>query len=136
MKNEKTLWMPLMTMMTAGFLACSPGPDRQVRDEAVVPDLEQARAAFQESAEQRMRALQDEMKQLKDQVGDTDEVPDVQVRIEQWERRYRELEEKLESKKAATLDEWRAFESEINSALDQLRASYDDLARDLRASLD
>jgi chromosome segregation ATPase len=134
MKNERTCWMALTAMAAAAFIACSPGPDRRAGQSAV-PDLEEARAEFQESAEERMQALEDEMNRLKDQVGNIDEMPDVQVRIEQWERRYRELEEKLESKQAATLDEWRTFESEVNTALARLRAAYDELASDLRASL-
>jgi hypothetical protein len=134
MKNHRTFPLTLSAMAAAAFIACSPGPDRQA-EQPVVPDLERTRAEFQESTEERMQSLQDEMNRLKDQVGDLDEVPDVQVRIEQWERRYRELEEKLESKQAATLDEWRVFESEVDAALARLRASYDQLASDLRASL-
>jgi hypothetical protein len=134
MKNERTCWMIFTTMVAAGLVACSPGPDRRAEQPAV-PDLEQARAKFQDSAEEQMQALKDEMNRLRDQVGDIDELPDVQVRIEQWERGYQELEEKLESKEAATLDEWRTFESEVNTALARLRASYDELASDLRASL-
>ena len=137
MKNTRTRWMiPTMTMMVAAALvACSPGSERKAGNDAAVPDLEQARAQFQPRTEERMQALKDEMKSLKDQVGEVDEVPDVQVRVEQWERQYQELEQKLESKEAATLDEWRRFEGEITTALDRLRASYNELASDLRASL-
>ncbi len=134
MKDKKTCWMFLTTMVAAGLVACSPGPDRR-GEQTAVPDLERARAEFQETTEDQMRALKDEMRRLKDQVGDIDEMPDVQVRIEQWERHYQELEEKLESKEKATLEEWRTFESEVNTALARLRASYDELASDLRASL-
>jgi predicted nucleic acid-binding Zn-ribbon protein len=134
MKNKRTLGMLLTTIVALGFAACSPSPDRTAGN-AAVPDMEEARAQFQQSAEERMQTLLDEMKGLKDRVGDTDEVPDVKVRIEQWERKYEELEQKLESKEAATIEEWRRFEGEVDSALTELRASYDDLASDLRAAI-
>jgi hypothetical protein len=59
----------------------------------------------------------------------------VQPRIESWERQYENLENKVEETKIATMAELRSLESEVNATLNNLRAAYNDLAADLRASL-
>lgn len=123
-------WIGFLTasVLASALLACGPK-----RNEAV----EQSKEQFMKSTEEQMQALQEEMTNLKNEVDDMAEAArnEIKPRIESWERQYENLEERLESTKVVTLAELRSFESEVNTILGNLRATYNDLAADLRAAL-
>jgi TolA-binding protein len=125
MNRTGTISTTLAAVLAAGLLACSPDGNEAV---------EKAQEEFKKTTEERMEALQDRMNELKGEIEEP-ERSQVEGRIEAWEQEFEALENKVQTAKVATLEQLQELERDVNEALNDLRANFEALSRDLRASI-
>ncbi|MGH9319328.1 MAG: hypothetical protein ACRD3V_05490 [Vicinamibacteria bacterium] len=125
-------------LLAAGLIACNPA-DQPVEDdaaeEAVEEGVDATQEAFNRTAKSRIEAMEEQMSQLADRV---DEAPEnmreeLNAQIDDWQRRADDLEGRIDSFDAEGEQQWREFETRVNTELDDLDRSYNELSQRLTA---
>jgi len=122
-------------LLAAGLTACDadrPGAnDANEAEDVAENQAEEAQEAFSRTAKSRIDAMQEQADQFESRVGEAPENmrEELQAQIDDWQRRADDVENRIDDFDAQTPQQWSEFETRMNSELDELDRTLNELSQ-------